>query len=272
MNFLIRSLVALVGVPLIYFLTSYGSWPLAIFLSLCSWLAAGEYFKMARLKNADTLYKAGAGLSAAVPLLVWLLLSTPDSLFLTLIAPLAVLLLAAMSLARANEGSIVRIAVSVFGVVYSGGLFSLQLLLRHAPGLDDRQGFQWLFLVYLLTWSVDVGSYLAGRAFGRHKLAPRLSPGKTVEGAAGGVVAAAGMSLAAGMKVMGLMSAGHALVLGVLFAIAAPIGDLVESAFKRDSGVKDSSHLIPGHGGVLDRFDSLLFTVPLAIVYRALFF
>ncbi|MCE5273427.1 phosphatidate cytidylyltransferase [bacterium] len=274
MNFLLRSLVALVGVPLVYFLTRFGSWPLALFLSLCSWLGASEFYFMARSKQLDALDRAGVLLAAALPLALWLLLSgpLPAAGTVVLAAPCVLLLLAGLALRLGVEGSLVRVSLSVFGALYTGGLFSLQLLLRHTSDAADGLGFRWLFLAYLLTWSVDVGSYLAGRAFGRHKLAPAISPGKTVEGAVGGIIASAGMALGAGAHVMGLFGAGHALALGLLFAVVAPLGDLVESAFKRDCGVKDSSNLIPGHGGVLDRFDSLLFTVPLALVYRALFF
>ncbi len=274
LNFLLRSLVALLGVPLIFFLTRIGTWPLALFLSLCSWLGASELYLMARSRQLDVLDRAGVLLSAALPLAFWFLISGPDTVAGTVVlaGPCVLLLLAGLALRRGVENSLVRVSVSVFGALYTGGLFSLQLLLRHPGDGAENLGFLWLFLTYLLTWSVDVGSYLAGRAFGRHKLAPAISPGKTVEGAVGGVVASAGMALGAGTYVMGLFGAGHALALGLLFAVVAPLGDLVESAFKRDCGVKDSSNLIPGHGGVLDRFDSLLFTVPLALVYRVMFF
>ena len=110
-----------------------------------------------------------------------------------------------------------------------------------------------------------------GSLFGRHKLCPAISPGKTVEGAVGGLIFSVGSSYAAGTCWLGIITRGEALLFGIILAIAGPAGDLVESIFKRDAGVKDSSSLLPGHGGMLDRFDSLLFTVPAAVIFRYLF-
>lgn len=163
------------------------------------------------------------------------------------------------------------------GVLYTGWLLSHWPLLRGmtAPagagawlGQPVAGGFWYLMYAFICTWATDTGAYFAGRAFGRHKLAPAVSPKKTWEGAAGGTVlgAAAGWALAPAVALAGAQG----VLLGLLVAVAGQVADLAESALKRYAGVKDSGTLLPGHGGILDRFDSALFTVPL--VYYAVVF
>lgn len=124
----------------------------------------------------------------------------------------------------------------------------------------DEHGLYLLIWVFIVTWATDIGAYFAGRAFGRRKLAPSISPGKTVEGLYGGIAAAA---LIGGAWVMGLGLGMPLLVLAPIFALAAQGGDLFESKMKRQAGVKDSGKWLPGHGGVLDRLDGL---VPVAVL------
>lgn len=128
----------------------------------------------------------------------------------------------------------------------------------------DQAGRGLLLLCLALVWAADSGAYVVGRRFGRMKLCPQVSPGKTVEGAAGGLAAAAGAGLAGGFA-LGLQGWWLAALVGLTVACAAVsvVGDLAESLFKRRAGVKDSSHLLPGHGGVLDRIDALIAAAPL---------
>lgn len=127
--------------------------------------------------------------------------------------------------------------------------------------LDPAHGLRWLLYVLLLVWVADTGAYFAGRALGRHKLAPRVSPGKTWEGAAGGLLLVLGLALCAG-PVLGRPGPAF---LGASLVVAAfsIVGDLTESLFKRHAGLKDSGRLIPGHGGLLDRLDSIMAAAPL---------
>jgi len=127
----------------------------------------------------------------------------------------------------------------------------------------DAQGFELLIWTFIVTWATDIGAYFAGRTFGRRKLAPSLSPNKTVEGLAGGMVAAA---ILGGAWTMAMDLGGALLALAPLFALFAQAGDLFESGMKRRAGVKDSGTLLPGHGGALDRLDGL---VPVAILTAA---
>lgn len=127
----------------------------------------------------------------------------------------------------------------------------------------DEQGLNLLVWVFIVTWATDIGAYLVGRRFGRRKLAPSISPGKTVEGLYGGVAAA---TLLGGAWALGTGLAMPLLALAPLFAIAAQAGDLFESGMKRRAGIKDSGNWLPGHGGILDRLDGL---VPVAVLIAA---
>jgi len=156
---------------------------------------------------------------------------------------------------RAADGTAV-----VFAVVYVAWLGSHLILLR--DGLGDMRPF---FAGLIGTWVFDSASYFAGRAFGRRKLAREVSPGKTVEGLAGGLVFGLAAVTWLGLGWLELDLAGS-FVLAAVIVTAAQLGDLAESALKRWSGIKDSGSVIPGHGGILDRFDSLLFVMP-AVYY-----
>ncbi len=150
----------------------------------------------------------------------------------------------------------------VMGLLYISVLFSFLSQVRH---LND--GVTWVFVSMLLAWLGDTGAYFAGKAFGNRKLFPRISPKKTWEGAIGGAIA-----VVAGMAVVKLVAVphmgwGHVIALGLLGDVAGVVGDLVESLIKRAAKVKDAGSFLPGHGGILDRIDSLLFTAPLTYLY-----
>jgi CDP-diglyceride synthetase len=160
------------------------------------------------------------------------------------------------------------LGLTLGGAVYTGGLLGYAPLLATVQESTERGGGQaWMLLVLLGTAACDSGAYFVGSLFGRHKLIPHISPGKTWEGLVGGV---AGAVLAA-LLLSGLLKIGWeaAILLGVILCVAAVTGDLCESFIKRACGVKDSGNIIPGHGGVLDRVDSILF-VTLAVYLFAI--
>jgi len=151
----------------------------------------------------------------------------------------------------------VRAAWALLGAGYAGGTLGLTSLLWERPGGADLLAF-----LMLVTWAGDTGAFYAGRALGRHPLAPAVSPKKTLEGAAGGLLLAGVTAVVAATWLLPRLSPWTAGGAGLLLAVAGMAGDLCESALKRGAGVKDSGRLIPGHGGLLDRLDSLLFAGP----------
>lgn len=159
------------------------------------------------------------------------------------------------------------LAMSFFGAFYCGYLFSYALAIQELEG-----AFLYLILCLILTWASDVGGYLFGRLWGKHKLAPQLSPGKTREGAIGAVF----LTIIAVVSFKYIFSIEHLnllciILLGICASGGAQLGDLLESALKRYFGVKDSGNLIPGHGGVLDRFDSLMLVLPTVYYFLVVF-
>jgi phosphatidate cytidylyltransferase len=126
-------------------------------------------------------------------------------------------------------------------------------------------GRKLIWLPILATWMTDTSAYFTGLNFGKNKLAPQISPKKTIEGALGGIIGSIIIVLIYGSYLA--INIKERILLGVLLSIASQLGDLVESSFKRDAQIKDSGDIIPGHGGILDRFDSLLFTLPLTYYY-----
>jgi phosphatidate cytidylyltransferase len=154
-----------------------------------------------------------------------------------------------------------RLSSAGFGVFYVGGL------LAALPLLHARMGSAWVALAIAVTFGNDTGAYLTGRTLGRHKLAPAISPAKTIEGAVGGLAAGLTVVFAARGLFMPELSLRDCVMIGVPAAIVGPAGDLVESLLKRAAGAKDSGRLLPGHGGILDRIDALLFVGAYVCLY-----
>lgn len=164
---------------------------------------------------------------------------------------------------KANiHDSVTAVSVIIFGVLYVAWPLAHLIPLR---GLLNGQNL--IFFILIVTWGVDTGAYYTGRNLGRHKLSPHISPGKTVEGAIGGVISCILSALLARWLFLPELSINNALFMGIGFGIISQIGDLSESMLKRGAGVKDSGSLLPAHGGLLDRIDSVIFTVPVFYYY-----
>ena len=265
-----RVVVALILAPTVIGAAYAGRAPLAATLGVIAALAAWELGRMARERGIEPL-AVGIALAAAVPLVVQAHYERVFTLPLAAAATIFVALLGAAIWLRGVEGKpLAAVAVTVFAVLYAGGTLSFAYGLRyHDYAIGATAGTALLFFPIVLTWASDTGAYFVGRAMGRHKLIPGVSPGKTVEGAIGGVVFS--VLAAWGYVALALAPLAHlsvrplGLVLfGVVVSVAAQVGDLAESLLKREAGVKDSSRLIPGHGGVLDRLDSVFFVLPVA--------
>ena len=287
-----RVAFAVVAVPVGVAIVLYGGAPLAALLAIVSALGAWELFRLARASGLTPMDDAGIAIAGLIPLLVharFLRLYNPDSALgaLSLGALVLLAIMAAAIWMRGVKGKpLGAVATTAFGAAYTGGMLSFGYAIRYhdyafaaanlsfgSRAVSVPSGGLLLLLPLFITWASDTGAYALGRTFGRHKLAPAVSPGKTVEGAIGGLAASVIVGWAYSHWVM--RSAAHldfrwdplgAVLFALIVSISGQIGDLAKSLFKREVGVKDSSNLIPGHGGILDRFDSLLFALPISYV------
>lgn len=267
-----RILFAVIAAPASIAIVYVGDWALTILLSVLAALAAWELFRIAQAAGAFPFDLAGIALAALFPIAVHAQRRGVYTLSLTMIVAMVLLLFASAIWLRGPNGKpLSSVAITAFGVMYAS-LFSYIYLLRyHDYAIGAGAGTILVLLPVLLTWATDIGAYIFGRTFGRRKLIPSISPGKTIEGAIGGLGTAVVICLVyVRFIVMPYAQLGLTVQGAVLFAIvvsiAAQTGDLAESLLKREARVKDSSNIIPGHGGVLDRFDSLLFVLPIAFL------
>ena len=251
-----RVAVAAVGLPLVLAALWAGGWWLFALALPAALLALHEFFAMTKPLRPIALagYAGLAGLLVAVQDgdLVW----ASAALLATL--ALAFLL---KGLAATLGSSTVSVGVTLLGTAWIGFGLGGVLLLRDTPDF----GFVASLAVLLAIFADDTAAYFGGRALGRHKLAPAISPGKTWEGfVCGSLAAVLVVFVALYDDREAFLTIGQSLLLGVLVALAAPLGDLFESMLKRDMGVKDSGRLLAGHGGMLDRIDAILFAFPAA--------
>lgn len=262
MNILLaqRIISALVGIPLVVIAVWFGGIPLILLTGLIIVLGLMEMNEMlAKLGLKPSLWLAVAG-GLIMTAGAYLYKEGYPGPTITII--LFMHLLATVALYP--RYSLLDSAGTMMGTMYVG-LLNYFYLLRMLP-----DGWIWLIFTLTATWATDTAAYFVGMAFGRRRIAPTLSPKKTLEGAVGGF---AGSILVAGVfsYIYTFLPVSKVLLLGLSLGAAAQVGDLLESAFKRQAGVKDSSDLIPGHGGILDRIDSTLFTAPLVYYFVLLF-
>lgn len=251
--------MAVVGVPVVVAITLAGGAAFVALVSLTAAVAALEITALFRRSGSEPHRVLAVVVSAAAPVA----LAFPSPFVAAGVAGVLALGAPAASILRAREGRklILDVAATVWAALYAGWLPAHLVLL-------SRLGDRWALYVIVLTWILDTAAYGVGRTMGRHRLAPRVSPGKTWEGAAGGVLLTALAAVALRGWFKGALSGAEALITGFVVALFGIAGDLFESRMKREAGVKDASGLLPGHGGVLDRCDSLFFTAP-AVYYLA---
>lgn len=288
-----RVATTVVVAPVIVAIALLGEPWISLLLAALAALALAELFTLLAAGGFDPPWLTGilAGLcvmAAGVvvanrdavggPLAALLDLTDPPGL-LTATFAAALLLLAVVSFSRTDpRAGFLAWSLSSFGISYVGLLPAISLVAHlHPAGASPASavgvaglasGPAWTVLLLLLVWSYDSGAYLVGRWLGRHRLIEHVSPSKTVEGLAGGLVAA---TLAAGIGTLLVgVEPWHGLLVGPLVGLAAQAGDLAESMLKRAGGRKESGVLFPGHGGILDRIDSFLFAAPVLVSYALL--
>jgi phosphatidate cytidylyltransferase len=259
-----RVLVAIVLVPLGVGVIAQGRWPFALLIALILGVAAWEYWRLFRAGGyqPSAFLLVGGTLALAISRHVWGF--EPTGLLLCLAAMGAIAVQVA-NYRKSEKTAVLDININLGGLLYLGWLGSYLVSLRNLP-----DGLWWFLVVMPAIWFSDAGAYLVGSRIGRHKLAPLISPNKSWEGYLAGVVLGP-------LGVAGLASIWHlvvpavtverAVLVAVVVAVLSPLGDLGESLLKRGFGVKDTSHILPGHGGVLDRLDSLIFPVVFATFY-----
>lgn len=265
-----RVLFALVGAPLTVALIYIGGWVFAAALGAVAAIGAWELLRMARAGGAEPLEVPGIVLAAAIPLAVHASYLGVFNVTLTAAVLVFLSLLAAVIWARGVERKpLVSFSVTLAAIIYPSLVAYMYPLRYHEYAVGALAGTILVMFPVAVTWATDTGAYAFGRMLGKHKLIPAVSPAKTIEGAIGGLlVAIVGAWLYSHFLLrpfaqLGLSPTGL-VIFGISIGIVGQLGDLAESLLKRDAGVKDSSKLLPGHGGILDRFDSLLFVLPVA--------
>jgi phosphatidate cytidylyltransferase len=265
-SLLLRVLTAVVGIPVILVLLWAGGWILFGGLVVVVGVASYEMHRMLAGEGKHPLSLLSLALSlaflVAAMLPAWREPIIEGGISLLLLVSLTWLILGRKTL----EGSLVDWALTMAVPLYIGWPLSFFLLLRGRHfGLST--GFWWVVVVLLGVWAFDSAAFFTGKFLGRHKLATLVSPSKTWEGVMGGIIGGVVATILTTRLVN--IPIYHAMILGVLIGVAGQIGDLAESLMKRQTHVKDSSHLFPGHGGMLDRIDSQLFAVIVVYLYAA---
>lgn len=264
-----RIITAVIGIIIILGLIAFGDWPLTLAMLVVSGIALVEYGCMLEHKNIKIHIKT------SLFLLIVILLSAHTGVLKLFISGIFAALLVLCSLIlKLQKKSINNLIYTIFGTLYLGIGFGSLLFLRQSSELlfinftNINSGVFVILLALIGTWASDSFAYFTGRRFGQHKMAPHISPNKTVEGLIGGilgtVILCTAFSLYFGIELW------KSVLCSVVIAIVAPIGDLFESYLKRVCEVKDSGKLLPGHGGVLDRFDSILFVSPSMLIILCL--
>jgi phosphatidate cytidylyltransferase len=279
-NFAIRSLTAIIGIPVILFVSIAGGIYFLLFTIIASTLALREFYKLAEAKGAKPLMTLGLAAGVLVNLSfyhkniktfivdlfekVQVFIPFPSQAQLLLIITLGIILVFMLVEMFRNDGSaITNLSVTLMGIFYVSLFFGTLIGLRELFVPFDFT----IITIFATIWICDTAAYFGGKFLGKHKLFERVSPNKTWEGAIAGFLFAIAAAVVAKYTLLDYFTMQDAIVLGVIVGIFGQLGDLVESLLKRDAGIKDSSSLIPGHGGVLDRFDSLLFVSPLVYLY-----
>lgn len=249
--------------PIVLGLAYIGSWPFVALVALIGMVGQVELYRMARTTGAMPNITAVLVLGAlTVATFAWPFLWPLSALWLV-----AFIVLAPFVLPQSHFLS--SLTSTLAGVAYPSGLLGSLVLLRTARSsvVDSETAFWFVVLTLLLVWATDIFAYYVGKSVGRRPLAPSISPKKTWEGTFGGLGAA--LLVAVGMKaaVVDFLAWPHVLALAVIGGGISQTGDLLESQLKRSTGADDSSSLLPGHGGMLDRFDAMMVAAPLIYLY-----
>jgi phosphatidate cytidylyltransferase len=275
-NLLMRIAFAVPAIAVTVVTLWLGGWVLAALLALLGALGTREVYDLARRQGIEPHETLGLAAAATIPLATFWVTRETEWEPVLYGATLWLLAVLVAAMVRGPERRpLPAVAVTLLGCVYASALLAFAVAIRHGPHSDahPRGSVALVVLPLVVTWVCDTGAMITGTLIGGAKLAPVLSPRKTWAGAVGGTVGALIAALLYGPLVLDRaalhLDVAQLIALGLVVAVAAQVGDVAESLFKREAGVKDSSSLIPGHGGVLDRLDSLYFVLPVSAgLYR----
>ena len=257
-----RWITGIIAVPILFGIIAYGGEEaFAVLIVFASLAGMDEYNRMAfgrgfTLEKVETMVIALFILLAAFFANLSLLLAVLTFAVMTVLI-LNLLRIRNQGLDRSNAGQV------ILGVLYIPLLMAHFILIRRT-----QSGVLWIFFILVLAFAGDIAAYYIGRRFGKRKLLPEVSPGKTVEGTIGLVAGSIAGCLLFKLFLFPMLPVAHAAVLGLVGSVVGQLGDLSESALKRTAGVKDSGTMLPGHGGILDRLDCLMFITPFVYYYQ----
>lgn len=262
-NLTLRILTGVIGAPVLIGLTYLGGWPFAIAVAACGLVAQDELYRMLRAGGAEPDRLAGFVIGGLIALRLFIPYAVPVALIL------ALLLIAFNPFFRQKPHPLTSLPATFFGVLYPTFFFSFLIDLREANALpyENLESFFLALSVFLLIWATDTFAYFTGKSIGKRPLAPSVSPKKTWEGSVGGAVGAVLVAVVLKLTLLDFVQWHNVIVIALICGVFSQLGDLAESKMKRSVGVKDSGTILPGHGGVLDRFDALILAVPIVYLY-----
>ena len=275
-----RVLTAVVGVPLLYFIFYLGGIPFLILILLLILFGNIELFKLLEAKGIQSERELGIAFSLALGIAAYF-----GYFYFAVVFSFAVIIIFLLALRRQDlSNAIIALSTGFFAIIYIGWFLSHAILLRNidhnlnlktyvetVQGHSDI-GFFYIFLVVSCTFLNDTGAYFIGRWKGKRKLIPHVSPGKTLEGTIGGIISSAIAAIVGNLIFKSPIEYHWVVLFGLVIGIVAVLGDLTESLIKRSAEAKDSGGILPGHGGILDRFDSLIFTFPVSYYMVLLYY
>jgi len=260
-----RWITGLSALPFLIFLVYIGGFPFIILVGFACVCSLWEYYRIVFNADGEILYGVVVwwGYIVGLAVIVAAHIANSDSVLVVLALDLVIVGLMSMFLYKSNPSIVNVIPKQVQGIVYIPLLLSFLVSIRRDP-----DGMTWVFLLLAIIFAGDISAYYVGSNLGRHKLNPAISPGKTVEGAVGGLAGNLLVGSIGKFFFLPALSWGPAVLFFLAVGLAGQVGDLFESEFKRSSKIKDSGGILPGHGGFLDRIDALLFASPVAYLFK----
>jgi phosphatidate cytidylyltransferase len=261
-NALLRIITAVIGAPLLLGMAYLGGWYFGVLVLVMGVLAQVEIYGLMEQGGLRPWKEAGVLIGGLLALRAFV----PELVPVALVVALGVLAWSPFS----NRGKpLDTVGATFLGALYPTALLAFLTDLRLGRGdlVDNMDAFYLTLAVFLLVWATDILAYYTGKSIGKTPLAPSISPKKTWEGSIGGAIGAVLVAVLLKMTVLNFLDWPHLIVMALICGIVSQVGDLVESSIKRSVGAKDSGTLLPGHGGMLDRFDAMLLAVPLVFLY-----